>query len=74
MTAVPKDATAPDRRLLLLGLGAMPVQALLSGCTTQNWLGRSQYAADPTFNGRMQELRLYSGALSAQQVAALAAG
>lgn len=44
------------------------------GCTTQNWLGRSQYAADPTFNGRMQELRLYSGALSAQQVAALAAG
>jgi len=44
------------------------------GNTTQNWLGRSQYAADPFFNGRMQELRLYSGALSAQQVAALAAG
>jgi len=44
------------------------------GSTTQNWLGRSQYAADPFFNGRMQELRLYSGALSAQQVAMLAAG
>ena len=44
------------------------------GSTTQNWLGRSQYSADPAFNGRMQDLRLYSGALSAQEVAALAAG
>jgi hypothetical protein len=44
------------------------------GGTTQNWLGRSQYSADPYFNGRMQDLRLYSGALSAQEVAALAAG
>jgi len=43
------------------------------GSTTQNWLGRSQYAADPFFNGRMQDLRLYSGALTAAQVAALAA-
>jgi len=43
------------------------------GGTTQNWLGRSQYPADPYFNGRMQDLRLYSGALSAEQVAALAA-
>lgn len=42
------------------------------GSTTQNWLGRSQYAADPHFNGRMQDLRLYSGALTAAQVAALA--
>jgi hypothetical protein len=44
------------------------------GNTTQNWLGRSQYSADPYFNGRMQDLRLYSGALTASQVAALAAG
>jgi len=44
------------------------------GSTTQNWLGRSQYAGDPFFNGRMQDLRLYSGALTAAQVAALAAG
>ena len=43
------------------------------GTTTQNWLGRSQYAADPTFNGRLQDLRIYSGALSAAEVAALAA-
>jgi len=44
------------------------------GSTTQNWLGRSQYAADPFFNGRLQDLRLYAGALTAAQVAALAAG
>jgi hypothetical protein len=43
------------------------------GQTTQNWLGRSQYAADPYFNGRMQDLRLYSGALGASQIAAMAA-
>ena len=44
------------------------------GSTTQNWLGRSQYSGDPYFNGRLQDLRLYSGALTAAQVAALAAG
>jgi len=44
------------------------------GSTTQNWLGRSQYGADPFFNGRLQDLRLYAGALTAAQVAALAAG
>jgi len=44
------------------------------GNTTQNWLGRSQYSADAYFNGRMQDLRLYCGALTAPQVAALAAG
>ncbi|SDD08420.1 Alginate lyase [Variovorax sp. CF079] len=43
------------------------------GDTTQNWLGRSQYPADPCFNGRMQDLRIYSGALSAAEIAALAA-
>lgn len=42
------------------------------GNTTQNWLGRAQYASDPYFNGRMQDLRIYSGALSASEIAALA--
>jgi hypothetical protein len=41
------------------------------GNTTQNWLGRSQYSADPYFKGRLQDFRLYSGALSASEVAAL---
>lgn len=41
------------------------------GATQQNWLGRSQYAADPYFNGKMQDLRIYSGALSAGEIASL---
>ena len=44
------------------------------GVTPQNWLGRSQYGTDPHFNGRMQDLRIYSGALSAAEIAALQAG
>lgn len=43
------------------------------GNTAQNWLGRSQYAADAFFNGRLQDFRLYSGALTASAIAALAA-
>ncbi|MDM0055379.1 LamG-like jellyroll fold domain-containing protein [Variovorax fucosicus] len=41
------------------------------GETTQNWLGRSQFAADPTLPGRLDDFRLYSGALSAAEIAAL---
>lgn len=42
------------------------------GDTAQNWLGRAQYGGDPYLAGRLQDFRLYSGALSAAQVAALA--
>ena len=41
--------------------------------TRRNWLGRSQYATDPRFKGRLQDLRIYSGALAASEIAALAA-
>ena len=41
------------------------------GETTQNWLGRSQFATDPTLAGQLDDFRLYSGALSATEVAAL---
>ena len=40
--------------------------------TESNWLGRSQYPADPYFNGRVDEFRIYNGAMTAAQVAALA--
>lgn len=40
--------------------------------TTQNWIGRSQYSADPYFNGKIDDFRIYNGALSAAEVAALA--
>ncbi len=42
------------------------------GATDQNWLGRSQYA-DPYFDGRLDEFRLYDRALSASEVSALLA-
>jgi hypothetical protein len=42
------------------------------GVTRQNWLGRSQYAADPYFQGRLQDFRLHAGALTDSQIAALA--
>jgi hypothetical protein len=38
--------------------------------TSQNWIGRSQYA-DPYFNGKIDEFRIYRGALSAAAVLAL---
>jgi fibronectin type 3 domain-containing protein len=41
------------------------------GSTTQNWIGRSQYSADPYLNGRVDEFRIVNRALTAGQIAAL---
>ena len=41
------------------------------GPTVNNWLGRSEFAADPYFNGSMDDLRVYKRALSTQEIAAL---
>lgn len=41
------------------------------GRTNQNWLGKSQYVADPTFNGLIDEFRIYRGALSAGEIVSL---
>ncbi|MFI9585379.1 beta-L-arabinofuranosidase domain-containing protein [Streptomyces sp. NPDC052236] len=41
------------------------------GGTTQNWIGRSQYAGDPYFDGAVDSFRIYSRALSAGEVAGL---
>lgn len=43
------------------------------GHTRQSWIGRSQYAADPYFAGLVDDFRIYTGALTAREVAALAA-
>ncbi len=42
------------------------------GQTTQNWLARSQYTADPYFAGSLDEFRIYNRALSAGEVRYLA--
>ncbi|MCE4537295.1 alginate lyase family protein [Pelomonas sp. P7] len=44
------------------------------GATTQNWLGRAQYGQDPFFKGRLQDFRIYGGALDAAAVQVLARG
>lgn len=40
--------------------------------SSQNYLGRSQYAGDPYLNGALDDFRLYSRALSAAEVQTLA--
>jgi hypothetical protein len=50
---------------LTLGAGSL-------GSTSQNWLGRSQYA-DPYLDGALDNVRLYSRALTASEVSAFAA-
>jgi hypothetical protein len=41
------------------------------GNTTRNWVGHSQYTADPFLNGTVDDLRIYSRALSAAELASL---
>lgn len=53
------------------GIDLSPMQ--LGASTKRNWLGRSQYSNDPLLKGKIDEFRIYSGALSAEDVAALAA-
>jgi hypothetical protein len=41
------------------------------GSTTQNWIGRSQYAGDPYLSAAVDGFRIYSRALSASEVSQL---
>jgi uncharacterized protein len=38
------------------------------GATANTWLGRSQFTADPAFNGEIDDLRIYNSALTAGQI------
>ena len=42
--------------------------------TVRNYIGRSQYSADPLFKGYIDDLRIYDFALTADEVASLYAG
>jgi hypothetical protein len=52
--------------------GATAVLPRDLGKTTQNWIGRSQYAADAFLLGSIDDFRIYSRALSAAEVRYLA--
>ncbi len=65
--AIVVDADAGELRLYLDGReqGMAPLSAPLSAIQdVNNWLGRSQYAADTRFGGSFLELRIYGAALS----------
>jgi concanavalin A-like lectin/glucanase superfamily protein/alginate lyase len=53
---------------------AMDFPPFQIGNTPQNWIGRSQNPNDPYLNGKVDDLRIYDGALHPQEVAALAGG
>jgi type II secretory pathway pseudopilin PulG len=42
------------------------------GTTTNNYLGRSQFSTDPYFNGKLDDVRIYSRVLTAAEILQLA--
>ena len=44
------------------------------GTTNQNWIGRSQFSADPFLAATVDDFQIYDHALSAAEIAALASG
>ncbi|MBW5448850.1 hypothetical protein GE107_22675 [Cohnella sp. CFH 77786] len=52
---------------------AMTIKPSDLGATTQNWIGRSQYA-DPYLNGKVDDFRVYDRALSASEVVSVMSG
>ncbi len=50
---------------------AMTIRPSALGATTQNWIGRSQYAGDPLFDGYIDDFRIYRRALTAAEITAL---
>jgi hypothetical protein len=44
------------------------------GVTTQNWIGHSQFPADPFLDAGVDDFQIYDHALSASDIAALASG
>jgi Alpha-L-arabinofuranosidase B, catalytic/Alpha-L-arabinofuranosidase B (ABFB) domain/Concanavalin A-like lectin/glucanases superfamily/Lamin Tail Domain len=44
------------------------------GNTNQNWIGRSQFSADPFLSATVDDFNIYSRALSASEIATLASG
>jgi hypothetical protein len=53
-----------------LGQGGVATTALPKdlGATTQNWVGRSQWTADPYLNGSVDDLRVYNRVLTAGEI------
>lgn len=71
--AVVADTSTQTLAFYLNGalVGAIPFSGSFSHLTdVNNWLGRSQFSADPYFVGSIQELRIFSVARTAAQILA----
>jgi hypothetical protein len=53
---------------------SLTLNASSLGATTKNWLGHSEYTADPYLTGELDNLRIYNRALADAEVQALYAG
>jgi hypothetical protein len=53
------------------GAAAIALNPSSLGATTQNWIGRSQFPADPFMNGLVDNFRIYSRALALAEIQAL---
>jgi fibronectin type 3 domain-containing protein len=51
----------------------MPWNPSMLGTTTQNYIGHSEWTADPYLNGRIDDFRIYSRALTSTEVSTIAA-
>ncbi|HQG49481.1 MAG TPA: LamG domain-containing protein, partial [Sedimentisphaerales bacterium] len=56
----------------LAGSGATSLLPKDMGVTTQNWIAKSQYAADAYFKGVVDDFRIYNKALSKGEIMYLA--
>lgn len=54
--------------------GNMTVHPSQFGASRNNWIGKSQYGGDPALDAKVDDFNIYSRALSADEVAALAGG
>ncbi len=74
--AVTIDSTSMELTLYLDGRaatsGTTQILPMDMGETTQNWLGRSQFAADAYYMGSVDEVKIYDKALSSLEVLYLA--
>jgi hypothetical protein len=52
----------------------MTIHPSAFGQSTRNYIGKSQYSSDPALNATVDDFNIYSRALSAAEVAALASG
>jgi hypothetical protein len=52
----------------------MTVKPSVFGQSTKNYLGKSQYSSDPAFNGLIDDVNIYSKALTADEVLNLSTG